>query len=96
MQSEAATDFPLIINEAEISRALVDAATADGADLVVLGRGKAQRFCGRFQTHLLGIIRHAPCPVISYSLNWRDSTSLPCDEEHRGQFAERARVLTSC
>jgi nucleotide-binding universal stress UspA family protein len=36
-----------------------------GADLIVTGRGHAQDGLGRVWSHLYGIIREAPCPVLS-------------------------------
>jgi nucleotide-binding universal stress UspA family protein len=36
-----------------------------GSDLVVIGRGVLQGTMGRLRTHAYGIIRNAPCPVIS-------------------------------
>jgi nucleotide-binding universal stress UspA family protein len=67
MQREAGTGFPLDISGAGISHALREAADKDGADLVVIGRGKTLKTFGRFQSHVHEIIRYAPCPVLSYS-----------------------------
>ena len=94
LQREAGTDFPLIISQRAISDAVVDAAAEHGADLIVVGRGNAQKLAGRFQTHLHEIIRHATCPVLSYSLNRRDRTSSSCNVEHLGQSVERGQLLT--
>ena len=94
LQRVAGTDFPLIISQRAISDAVVDAATEHGADLIVVGRGNAQKLAGRFQTHLHGIIRHATCPVLSYSLNRRDRTSSSCNAEHLDQSVEREQLLT--
>jgi len=33
--------------------------------LIVIGRGVLQGTLGRLRTHAYGIIRNAPCPVIS-------------------------------
>jgi nucleotide-binding universal stress UspA family protein len=34
-------------------------------DLIVIGRGVLHETLGRLRTHAYGIIRHAPCPVLS-------------------------------
>jgi nucleotide-binding universal stress UspA family protein len=94
LQRDAGTDFSLIISQRAISDAVVDAAAEHGADLIVVGRGNAQKLAGRFQTHLHEIIRHATCPVLSYSLNRRDRTSSSCNAEHLGQSVERGQLLT--
>jgi nucleotide-binding universal stress UspA family protein len=36
-----------------------------GADLILIGRGTLHGTLGRLRTHAYGIIRHAPCPVLS-------------------------------
>ena len=49
----------------EIARVIREAALADHADLVLIGRGHADRAIGRLRTHSYSIIRNSPCPVIS-------------------------------
>jgi nucleotide-binding universal stress UspA family protein len=49
----------------EIARVIREAALADHADLVIIGRGHADRALGRLRTHTYSIIRNSPCPVIS-------------------------------
>ena len=34
-------------------------------DLILIGRGMLHETMGRLRTHAYGIIRHAPCPVLS-------------------------------
>lgn len=94
MQREAATEFPLAISELPISDALAQAAKEHRADLIVIGRGKAQKLLGRFQTHAYEIIRHAPCPVLSYSVNQLDRISSSCSAERLCQCAEDGQLLT--
>jgi nucleotide-binding universal stress UspA family protein len=94
LQRQAGTEFPVTISEAGISNALAEDASRHGADLVVLGRGKAQKALGRFQTHAYEIIRYAPCPVLSYSSNQQDHISSFCSAEHPCQCAEDAQLLT--
>lgn len=94
VQREAGTEFPLTVSGLGISHALAEAASEREPDLVVIGRGKAQKSWGRFQTHAYEIIRYAPCPVLSYSLNQQGHISSSCNAEHLGQCAEDAQLLT--
>ncbi|MBV8069633.1 MAG: universal stress protein [Acidobacteriaceae bacterium] len=93
MQRAASTDFPVTVSGLGISDALAQAST-DGMDLVIIGRGRAQNTFGRFQTHAYDIVRHAPCPVLSYSSIRKDHISSSCSAEHRGQSEESAQPLT--
>ena len=65
-QHEAGTDFPVTITEGSISQITAAVAADQQADLVVIGRGKAQAVLGTLRTHAYEIIRHAPCSVLSY------------------------------
>lgn len=94
LQRQAGTDFPLNVSGMGISNALAEAANEHGADLVVIGRGKAQKAVGRFQTHAYEILRYAPCPVLSYSLNQQDRISSSCTVEHLYQCAADAPLPT--
>jgi nucleotide-binding universal stress UspA family protein len=58
----------------EAAVSVVEGPTADGvrkaavqrnADLVIVGRGHSQQAVGRILSHLYGIVREAPCPVLS-------------------------------
>jgi nucleotide-binding universal stress UspA family protein len=49
----------------EVAGVVRDAALASQADLLVIGRGHADRTLGRLRTRTYSIIRSAPCPVIS-------------------------------
>lgn len=75
LQREAGTAFPLEVSGMEISEMIKQAGTEDGTDLVVIGRGKAQKAFGRFQSHAYEIIKYAPCPVLSYALNQQEQAS---------------------
>jgi nucleotide-binding universal stress UspA family protein len=66
LQREAGTDFPVSIKAFRIADAVSEVAREQSADLVVIGRGKAQQTLGRLRTHAYQIIRDAPCPVLSY------------------------------
>ncbi len=89
MQREADTDFAVIVSEKGVTQALTETAADYGADLVVIGRGKAQKRLGRLRTHVYDIIRQAPCPVLSYGF----STSFGA--EHQAQETEDTELLAS-
>jgi nucleotide-binding universal stress UspA family protein len=65
MQKDAGTDFELCVEAGNVSSIVAAAAQAHEADLVLAGRGVLPRFGGRLRTHVYGIIRQAPCPVLS-------------------------------
>ncbi|HEX4228622.1 MAG TPA: universal stress protein [Bryobacteraceae bacterium] len=88
LQTEAGTDFPLTVSKMEISDAVPAIGSEEGIDLVVIGRGRMQRPVGRFQSHAHNIVRHAPCPVLSYSLNQHAAASSPNGTERQPQFVE--------
>jgi len=91
MQREAGTEFPVTISGLEISNALSEAASEYGSDLILTGRGKAQKPLGRFQTHVYDIVRHAPCPVLSYSVDHLERISSSYSAGH----LSRSEVLAS-
>jgi nucleotide-binding universal stress UspA family protein len=91
LQRQAGTDFPLTMSEKSISQAVADAAVANSADLVIIGRGKSQETFGRLRTHAYDIIRQAPCPVLSLALAQQDRTFSSCNEEHPDQYARDAQ-----
>jgi nucleotide-binding universal stress UspA family protein len=49
----------------EIAKVIRETALANRADLVIIGRGHANRALGRLRTQTYSIIRNSPCPVIS-------------------------------
>ena len=61
----AAVDAPVSVGTGTVPDVVRDEAVKQGADLVVIGRGVLQGTLGRLRTHAYGIIRHAPCPVLS-------------------------------
>lgn len=65
IQKDAGTDFELCVEAGNASSIVAAAARAHEADLVLAGRGVLPRFGGRLRTHVYGIIREAPCPVLS-------------------------------
>lgn len=62
----AGVDAEICIQEGPISLRIQQAAMAQKADLVVIGRGHLQRFLGRLRTNAYAIIRDSPCPVLSF------------------------------
>lgn len=62
----AESDPPSVdLHGGEIGTVIREAALADHADLVVIGRGHADRALGRLRSQSYSIIRNSPCPVIS-------------------------------
>ena len=58
-------DVPLAVLVGSIPEIVAEYATAEGADLLIIGRGQIGAALGRLRTHAYGIIRQSPCPVIS-------------------------------
>ena len=56
---------PLSVGTGTVPDVVRDAAIEQGTDLIVIGRGVLQGTMGRLRTHAYGIIRNAPCPVLS-------------------------------
>lgn len=65
-QTEAGTDFPLSVTDGFIGTDTAALAADQKADLIVIGRGRAQDALGTLRTHSYEIIRQAPCPVLSF------------------------------
>jgi len=64
---EKAADIyvPVCVAAGTVPDVVREEALQHGADLVLIGRGSLQDSLGRLRTHSYGIIRHAPCPVLS-------------------------------
>ena len=66
LQKEAGTDFDAIVAAGSVAEVVHSAALSFDADLVIVGHGHiADRF-GRLFTHVLSVIKSAPCPVLSF------------------------------
>jgi nucleotide-binding universal stress UspA family protein len=65
MQQRAGSDLPITVEASAVSQLVQKVATQQGADLVIIGRGKQHATLGRLRTHAYGIIRDSPCPVLS-------------------------------
>jgi nucleotide-binding universal stress UspA family protein len=64
---EKAADIrvPVCVGAGSVPDVVREEALQHGADLVLIGRGALQGTLGRLRTHAYGIIRNAPCPVLS-------------------------------
>ena len=64
---EKAADMrvPVCVGVGSVPDVVREEALQHGADLVLIGRGALQGTLGRLRTHAYGIIRNAPCPVLS-------------------------------
>jgi nucleotide-binding universal stress UspA family protein len=65
LQSSVGVKAPLCIAAGDVAETTRDEARRHGADLIVIGRGVLDETLGRLRTHAYGIIRQAPCPVVS-------------------------------
>lgn len=66
LQRAADIDVPVCVGAGTVPDVVREEATQHGADLVIIGRGALQQTMGRLRTHSYGIIRHSPCPVLSF------------------------------
>jgi nucleotide-binding universal stress UspA family protein len=65
LEKAADIEVPVCVNTGAVPDVVREEALQHGADLIVIGRGALQETMGRLRTHAYGIIRHAPCPVLS-------------------------------
>jgi nucleotide-binding universal stress UspA family protein len=65
-QKEAGTTFDVIVTDHGISGALAIAADETKANLILIGRGHARKFLGRFRTHTYDLLCQVRCPVFCY------------------------------
>jgi len=65
LQKEAQTNFDSYIEVGSVANVVHDAAEKFNADLIIIGRGVINRTAGDLRTEAYGIMREAPCPVIS-------------------------------
>jgi nucleotide-binding universal stress UspA family protein len=65
LQAAAKIDVPACVAVGSVADSVAQEAERHGADLLVIGRGVMQGSFGRLRTHAYGLIRLAPCPVIS-------------------------------
>jgi nucleotide-binding universal stress UspA family protein len=64
-QKEAGMSAPVCLGRGNVAAVVEQEARRHKADMVIIGRGCIQGKLGRLRTHAYGVIRQAPCPVIS-------------------------------
>jgi nucleotide-binding universal stress UspA family protein len=65
LQNSVGVRAPLCVAVGEVAGAVREEAERHNSDLILIGRGLLHETMGRLRTHSYGIIRHAPCPVLS-------------------------------
>jgi nucleotide-binding universal stress UspA family protein len=65
LEKAADIEVPVCVCAGTVADVVREEALQHHADLVLIGRGALQQTMGRLRTHSYGIIRHAPCPVLS-------------------------------
>ena len=65
LQETVGVKTPLCVAVGEVAGAVREEAERHNSDLIIVGRGTLEETMGRLRTHVYGIIRHAPCPVLS-------------------------------
>lgn len=65
LQKAVGVKTPLCVAVGDIPAAVREEAERHNSDLIIVGRGLLDETMGRLRTHVYGIIRHAPCPVLS-------------------------------
>lgn len=77
LQRVAETNFAVSLTAQPIGRYVATAASEQRAELVVIGRGRSRGVLGSLRTHSYDILKHAPCPVVSYSADSCSSFEVP-------------------
>jgi nucleotide-binding universal stress UspA family protein len=65
LQKSVGVVAPACVAVGEVAGCVREEAERHNADLVVIGRGMLHESMGRLRTHSYGIVREAPCPVLS-------------------------------
>lgn len=65
LEKAADIEVPVCVGAGPVPDVVREEAMQHKADLIVIGRGALQDTLGRLRTHSYGIIRNAPCPVLS-------------------------------
>jgi nucleotide-binding universal stress UspA family protein len=65
LQKSVDVAAPLCVAVGDVAGAVREEAERHNSDLLIIGRGALHGTMGRLRTHAYGIIRHAPCPVLS-------------------------------
>ena len=69
VKHHAGPTVDIVVDGGSVAKLLRSVALAKRADLIVIGRGGIQEMFGRFKANAYGIIREAPCPVLSVAGN---------------------------
>ena len=56
---------PISIEAGDIVDVVTRTAVREGADLVIIGRGRSTQVLGSIRSHVFGIIQESPCPVLT-------------------------------
>jgi nucleotide-binding universal stress UspA family protein len=65
LRQSAGVEASIRIVVGPIADTITEVASQEQADLVLIGRGSANSTLGRLRTHVYGIVRKSPCPVLS-------------------------------
>lgn len=65
LEATAEVKAPICVAGGNISETVCQEAKRHDADLLVIGRGALHGALGRLRTHVYGIVRQSPCPVLS-------------------------------
>jgi len=65
LQKSVGVVTPLCVAVGEVAGAVREEAERHNSNLIIIGRGALHETMGRLRTHSYGIVRHAPCPVLS-------------------------------
>jgi nucleotide-binding universal stress UspA family protein len=65
LQESVGTTAKVILDPSPVPKAVHDAASRSGADLVVIGRHEDTGLMGRLRANAYTIVRESPCPVVS-------------------------------
>ena len=65
LQKSGGVTAPLCVGVGDVAGIVREEAERHNSDLILIGRGMLHETLGRLRTHAYGIIRHAPCPVLS-------------------------------
>ena len=65
VQREMGADAAIVVDAGNVPRLLRSVALSRRSDLIVIGRGAIQEGFARLRANSYGIVREAPCPVLS-------------------------------
>jgi len=65
LQKSIGNTSPICVGVGDVAQVVRAEAERHNTDLVIIGRGIIHKTMGRLRTNSYGIIRHAPCPVLS-------------------------------